>query len=125
MNEKTLYSFTLRSKAGLVALTILAFIPPFWFLIPYCLNSATEFLVTNRRVRLKKFCGQWTEIPMDNICAISRSYWYSKVAIRSASGAIVIWGASDRDKIFEIISMNICVRQSENAKAPSYELPVL
>ena len=129
MNEKTLYSFTLTSTTAKAKLYIMAIIciviPPLWALAPYYLQAATSFLVTDKRVRLKKFCGQWSEIPMDNICAISRSYWFSKLVIRSAAGAIGIWGASDCDKIFEIISMNICERQNEAAKAPSYELPVL
>ena len=127
MNEKTLYSFTLTSpsaKAKLWVMSIICVIVPvLWYVAPYYLNAATSFVITNRRVRLKKFCGQWTEIPMDNICAISRSYWFSKLVIRSAAGSIGIWGASDCDKIFETLSMNICIRQ--NQQAPSYELPLI
>lgn len=126
MKEKTFYSFKVESTAGLIALTVVCFILPFlWFLIPYCLNMATEFTVTNRRVRLKKLCGEWTEIPMDNVGAISRSFWFAKLIIRSASGAIAVWGFTDRDKVFELISKRMIERQEEAMGTVADELPTL
>ncbi|MBQ8356437.1 MAG: hypothetical protein IJX39_01355 [Clostridia bacterium] len=52
MKEKTLYHTKNEGTIGLVVICII--IPFLWFMLPYALNAATEFIVTDRRIRIKK-----------------------------------------------------------------------
>ena len=123
MKEKTLYH---TKYEGAIAAVVICFIIPFlWFLIPYTLNAATEFIVTDRRIRVKKVSGSWTELPMDSIGMIARTFWWGKLVMKTASGMIAVWGFQDRDKVFELISQRIITRQEEAASSVSQELPEL
>ena len=123
MREKSLYNWK-ADRMKQIVLIIVCLIPFLWWLLPYALNAASEFTVTDRRVRIKKVTGGWTELPMDNIGTIVRTFWWGRLIIKTASGMIAVWGFADRDKVFEIISQRMITRQTEN-NTTSSELPEL
>lgn len=122
MKEKTLYH---TKNEGALAFVIVCLIPFLWWLLPYALNAATEFIVTDRRIRIKKVSGSWTELPMDSIGMIARTFWWGKLIMKTASGMIAVWGFQDRDKVFELISQRIITRQTENNANAQPDLPEL
>lgn len=122
MKEKTLYQF---KNENAIVFVIICLIPIFWFLLPYALNAATDFVVTDRRIRIKKVTGSWTELPMDSIGMIARTFWWGKLIMKTSSGIIAVWGFQDRDKVFELISQRIISRQTENGANAQPELPEL
>ncbi len=124
MREKTLYHWKGDRRSAII-LIIFCLIPFLWWLMPYAINAAIEFTVTDRRIRIKKIGGAWTELPMDNVGTIVRTYWWSRLIIKTACGAIAVWGFADRDKVFELISQRMVDRQTENARAANDELPDL
>ncbi|MBQ8356436.1 MAG: hypothetical protein IJX39_01350 [Clostridia bacterium] len=50
---------------------------------------------------------------MDSIGMIARTFWWGKLIIKTSSGMIAVWGFQDRDKVFELISQRIIIRQGE------------
>ena len=58
MKEKTLYQT--KNEGALAFVIACLIIPILWWLLPYALNAATEFIVTDRRIRIKKVTGSWT-----------------------------------------------------------------
>ena len=123
MNEKTLYHT--KNEDALILVFVCFLIPLFWFFLPYALNASTEFIVTDRRIRIKKVTGFWTELPMDSVGMIARTFWWGRLIIKTASGAIAVWGFHDRDKVFELISQRIINRQTETNANAQNELPEL
>lgn len=122
MKEKTLYQ---TKNEGALAFVIACLIPILWWLLPYALNAATEFIVTDRRIRIKKVTGSWTELPMDSIGMIARTFWWGKLIMKTSSGMIAVWGFQDRDQVFELISQRIITRQTESNVSAQSELPEL
>lgn len=123
MRETTLYQ---SKNEGAIALVVICFIIPLlWPFLPYALNTATEFLLTDRRIRIKKVTGAWIELPMDSVGTIVRTFWWGRLIIKTASGAIAVWGFQDRDKVFELISKRMITRQEEAAGTAAQALPEL
>lgn len=123
MKEKTLYHTKTEDAIPFVVICII--LPFLWWLLPYALNVATEFIVTDRRIRIKKVSGSWTELPMDSIGMIARTFWWGKLVMKTASGMIAVWGFEDRDKVFELISQRIITRQTESNVNAQLDLPEL
>ena len=121
MKETNLYHA--KNEKAMTLVIICAIIPLLWFMLPYALNAAAEFIVTDCRIRIKKVSGSWTELPMDSIGMISRTFWLGKLIMKTSSGFIAVWGFAERDKVFELISQKIIARQAENTASAQPELP--
>ena len=116
MKENVLYKWEKnRNIVVTILLTCICCISPIlWLLLPVILNSAKEFTITDRRIYIKRVNGNCTELPTDSICTIHKTFWFSKLVIKTPSGSIGVWGFSERDKAFDIISDILISRQDTN-----------
>ena len=107
--ETTLYKYERNVSGFLIALFII--IPFMWPFLPLILTSAKTIFITDRRIYLKRVSGYSVTLPMDSVCCVKKTYWFSRLVVRTASGTISVWGFRDNAKVLQLLTVSLVSRQ--------------
>ena len=108
--ETTLYKWEHKVSGFVIALFII--IPFLWPLFPLLLMTTKTVFITNRRVYFKRLSGCCVTLPMDSVCCVKKTYWFSRLVVHTPTGTISLWGFKDNAKVLQILTVSLVSRQT-------------